>query len=294
MQWVLTEWKAVDPKATVFDGSSREMVRIDIPSQAHGMQELTFNPHAKKGDEDYGLLYIGFGDGGLTEQRASYFSDSRGARVYSSILRIDPKGTNSPTGKYGIPQSNPFAGVPDKAGEVYAYGFRNPNRIFWDSEGNMFATDIGQHSIEELNKIEAGQFYGWPIREGRFIINPYGNFRDVFDLQPGDENLGITYPEIQIDHDEMAAIFAGYEIPYGQLEGKFIFGDILSGRLLFADLQDLGNMKVQSLKVVFEGKEMTLRELVQNDRVDLKFGKDSANNIYIMSKTNGKIYKIIN
>lgn len=293
MQWVLTEWKAVDPKAAVFDGSSREMVRIDIPSQAHGMQELTFNPHSKKGDEDYGLLYIGFGDGGLTEQRASHVSDSRGAKVYSSILRIDPKGNNSPNGKYGIPESNPFAGVSGKAGEVYAYGFRNPNRIFWDSERNMFASDIGQHSLEELNKIEPGKFYGWPIREGRFIINPYGNFRDVFNLQPGDENLGITYPEIQIDHDEIAAIFAGYEMPYGQLKGKFIFGDILSGRLLYTDLKDLGKMKVQSWKVIFEGKEMTLRELVQNDRVDLKFGKDAQNNIYIMSKTEGKIYKIL-
>src|SRR5690606_3443857 len=111
--------------------------------------------------------------------------------IYSSILRIDPEGTDSPNGKYGIPASNPFVGVEGKAGEVYAYGFRNPNRILWDSEGNMFATDIGQHSVEELNRIEKGKFYGWPIREGRFIINPYGNFRDVFALQPGDENLGI-------------------------------------------------------------------------------------------------------
>src|SRR5690606_28583002 len=65
MQWVLTAWEAKDPTAGVFDGISKELVRIDIPSQAHGMQELTFNPHAKKGDEDYGLLYLGFGDGGL-------------------------------------------------------------------------------------------------------------------------------------------------------------------------------------------------------------------------------------
>ena len=292
MQWILTEWKATSPNAALFEGNSREMVRIDIPSQAHGMQELTFNPHAEKGDEDYGLLYIGFGDGGLTEQRASYFSDSRGGNIYSSILRIDPMGTTSANGKYGIPASNPFASMEGKAGEVYAYGFRNPNRIFWDAAGNMFSTDIGQHSVEELNRIEPGKFYGWPIREGRFIINPQGNFRDIFALQPGDENLGITYPEIQLDHDELAAIFAGYEMPYGELKGKLIFGDVLSGRLFFSDLKELGNMTVQSWKVIFEGKEMTLRELVNNDRVDLKFGRDAQNNIYIMSKTVGKIYKI--
>ena len=293
MQWIVTEWKAEDPTAAVFKGTDRELLRIDIPTQAHGMQELTFNPHAKKGDEDYGLLYIGFGDGGLTEQRAAYFSDSRGALVYSSILRIDPQGNNSPNGKYGIPPGNPFAEEEGKAGEVYAYGFRNPNRVFWDADGNMFATDIGQHSVEEFNRIEPGKFYGWPIREGRFIINPYGKFNEIFALNEDDGNFGVTYPEVQLDHDELAAIFAGYEMPYGELKGKFIFGDILSGRLFFTDLKDLGKMNVQSWGVVFEGKEMTLLELVQNDRVDLKFGQDADNNIYIMSKTEGKIYKIL-
>lgn len=292
MQWILTEWKAEDPNAVKFKGENREILRVDIPSQAHGMQEITFKPHAKKGDEDYGLLYIGFGDGGLTEQGFAHLSDTKGREIYSSILRIDPLGNNSPNGNYGIPATNPFAGNPEKAGEVYAYGFRNPNRIFWDNDGDMFATDIGQHSIEELNRIEKGKFYGWPIREGRFIINPYGKFNEIFELQENDERFGVTYPVIQLDHDELAAIFAGYIMPYGPLEGKFIFGDILSGRLFFADLDDL-NSGVKSWGVIFEGKEISLLELCGGKRVDLKFGQDAEENIYIMSKTEGKIYKIM-
>lgn len=292
MQWILTEWKAEDPNAVKFKGENREILRVDIPSQAHGMQEITFNPHAKKGDVDYGLLYIGFGDGGLTEQGFAHLSDTKGSDIYSSILRIDPLGNDSPNGNYGIPASNPFAGDSGKAGEVYAYGFRNPNRIFWDNNGNMFATDIGQHSIEELNRIEKGKFYGWPIREGRFIINPYGKFNEIFELQENDEKFGVTYPVIQLDHDELAAIFAGYIMPYGPLKGKFIFGDILSGRLFFADLDDL-NSGVKSWGVIFEGKEISLLELCGGKRVDLKFGQDAEENIYIMSKTEGKIYKVM-
>ncbi|WP_111320825.1 PQQ-dependent sugar dehydrogenase [Algoriphagus chordae] len=292
MQWIVTEWKADDPKAAVFAGSNRELVRIDIPSQAHGMQELAFNPSAKSGDEDYGLLFIGFGDGGLTEKRAAYLSDNKGTKVYSSILRIDPKGNNSPNGKYGIPPTNPYATVAGKAGEVYAYGFRNPNRIFWDNKGNMFATDIGQHSVEELNKIEKGKFYGWPIREGRFIMNPFGKFREIFPLQEDDEKFGVTYPIIQLDHDELAAIFAGYIMPSGPLQGKFIFGDILSGRLFFADLDDLENSGVQTWGVIYEGKEISLLELCGGKRVDLKFGQDASGQVYIMSKTEGKIFKL--
>ncbi|UZD21664.1 PQQ-dependent sugar dehydrogenase [Algoriphagus halophytocola] len=292
MQWVLTEWQAEDPAAASFKGSSRELLRIDIPSQAHGMQELTFNPNSKPGDEDYGLLFIGFGDGGLAEQRAAYVSDSKGTRIYSSILRIDPLGNDSPNGQYGIPKSNPFAGEAGKAGEVYANGFRNPNRVFWDKKGNMYATDIGQHSVEEINKIEKGNFYGWPIREGRFIINPYGKFNEIFPLKEDDEKYGVTYPIVQLDHDELAAIFAGYVMPYGPLEGKLIFGDILSGRLFFTDLDDPEAAGVQSWGVLYEGQEISLLELCGGKRVDLKFGQDADGQVYIMSKTEGKIYRI--
>ncbi|WP_026950861.1 PQQ-dependent sugar dehydrogenase [Algoriphagus mannitolivorans] len=291
MQWVLTEWKATNPAAKTFEGIGRELLRVDNPSQAHGMQELTFNPNAKKGDEDYGLLYIGYGDGASAERGFPNIAHNQARQLYTGILRIDPAGKNSMNGQYGIPPSNPFAKQEGKAGEVYAYGFRNPNRIFWDQEGRMYATDIGQHTIEELNLVQPGKFYGWPIREGTFVINPYGSFRKVFPLPEDDHKLGITYPLIQMEHDELAAIFAGYIMPYGPLKGKFLFGDILSGRLFFADLNQKPSPEVKSLKVIFEGKEMTMEELV-GGRVDLKFGIDAEKRVYIMSKNQGKIYRI--
>lgn len=291
MQWVLTEWKAEDPKAKVFKGTDREILRIDNSSQAHGMQELTFNPNSKKGDADFGLLYIGYGDGGTAEKRFAAISNHQGAGIYSSIIRIDPLGTDGKNGKYGIPKINPFAGVPGKAGEIVAYGFRNPNRIFWDEKGNLFATDIGQHSIEEINKIEPGKFYGWPIREGRFRINPFGSFRALYPLGEDDAKAGVTYPLIQLEHDETVAVIGGYFIPSGKLQGRFVFGDIPSGRLFFADLSQ-PNPEVQTWGVIFEGKEISMKALVNNDRVDLKFGIDGKGNVFIMSKAEGKIYKL--
>jgi len=293
MQWVLTEWKADSPNAKIFKGTNREVLRIDNSSQAHGMQELTFNPNSKKGDPDFGLLYIGYGDGGTAEKRFAHISNHGGAGIYSSILRIDPAGKDGKNGKYGIPKINPFAGVPGKAGEVLAFGFRNPNRIFWDENGNLFATDIGQHSIEEINMIEPGKFYGWPIREGRFMINPFGSFRSLYPLPKDDDKLGVTYPLIQLEHDETVAVIGGYFLPEGKLKGNFVFGDIPTGRLFFADLNQKPSPEVKSLKVIFEGKETTMEELV-GGRVDLKFGIDAEKQVYIMSKNQGKIYKIIN
>lgn len=292
MQWVLTEWKTRDPKGKNFEGKDREIFRIDNASQAHGMQELTFNPQSKKGDSDYGLLYIGYGDGGTAEKRFAGISNHKGAGIYSSILRIDPAGKNGKNGKYGIPKINPFAGVPGKAGEIVAYGFRNPNRIFWDEKGNLHATDIGQHSIEEINRIEPGKFYGWPIREGTFGINPFGSFRSLYPLPLDDKKYGVTYPLIQLEHDETVAVIGGYTMPNGPLKGKFIFGDIPSGRLFFADLNESSSPIVKTWGVTFEGKEVSMQTLVNHDRVDLKFGIDAENSVYIMSKTEGKVYKI--
>lgn len=293
MQWVLTEWKADDPKARVFKGSSREILRVNNSSQAHGMQELTFNPQAKKGaSADYGLLYIGYGDGGTAEKGFPEISNHGGKGMYSSIWRIDPLGKTGRNGQYGIPTSNPFFGKKDFAEEVYAYGFRNPNRVLWDEKGQIHATDIGQHSIEEINRIEPGKFYGWPIREGTFVINPYGSFRSLYPLPEDDAKFGISYPIVQLEHDETVAIIGGYTVADGPLKGKFVFGDVPSGRLFFADLAE-ENAVTQTWGIRYQGKEMSLQELVGQDRVDLKFGRDAANGLYVMSKTNGVVYRLV-
>lgn len=293
MQWVLTEWKTDNPETPTFQGEGREFMRINVVTQIHGVQELAFNPTSKPGSEDYGLLYIALGDGGAAESGFAFIPDHHGSKVWSSIMRIDPAGTDSKNGKYGIPASNPFARQAGKAGEVYAYGFRNPNRVFWDEKGKMLATEIGHHNVEELNLIEAGKFYGWPIREGTFIINPYGNMSDLFEIGDQDDKLDVVHPLIQIDHDEISAIIGGYFLTDGQLEGKWLFGDIPSGRLLFADLSDLNNIPpVQSWGIIYQGKEMSLQELCGSKRVDLKFGQDKTGQVYLMTKADGKIYKI--
>lgn len=293
MEWVITEWKTDNPEAPVFSGTNKELMRIDVVTQIHGVQELAFNPNAKPGDEDYGLLYIGVGDGGAAESGFAFLSDHQGSKIWSSILRIDPSGNNSKNGKYGIPSTNPFAGKPGKLGEVYAYGFRNPNRVFWDPNGRLMASEIGHHNIEELNLIEPGHFYGWPIREGTFVIDPYGNMDNLYPLPADDASIGANYPLIQFDHDEGNAIIAGYFPNSGPFEGKFLFGDVPSGKVFISDLNDQ-RPAIQELGITFQGKETNLREVCGNGRVDLKFGQDCTGQVYILTKADGKIYKIIN
>src|SRR5947207_6893953 len=107
LQWVLTEWKT-EHATFPFSGKRREIFRIDMPTAIHGMQEIAFNRLAKPGDEDYGLLYIGIGDGGSAEIGHALVSEIP-THVWGSIIRIDPSGNNSKNGKYGIRRNNPFS-----------------------------------------------------------------------------------------------------------------------------------------------------------------------------------------
>ena len=190
LQWVLSEWKTENPNAFPFSGKSRELFRINMVGSFHGVQEITFNPLAKPGDEDYGLLYIGIGDGASVEFGYPFLAHSP-EKIWGSIIRIDPAGKNSANGQYGIPQNNPFAKSknPNTVREIYANGFRNPHRLTWTKKGQMLASNIGHHNIEALYMILPGHDYGWPIREGTFVINADENMNNIFTLPADDSSL---------------------------------------------------------------------------------------------------------
>jgi len=280
---------------------SRELLRINMVTGIHGVQEITFNPAAKRGDKDYGLLYVGVGDGGCVENGYEFLAHST-QKVWGSILRIDPAGKNSRNGQYGIPADNPFANSQqsETVKEIYAYGFRNPHRITWTKSGKMLACNIGQANSEALYLIMPGHDYGWPLREGTFAtLEMHDNLGKVGPLPPNDSINKITYPVAQYDHDEGLAISGGFEyvgnaIP--ELKGKYLFGDIPSGKLFFVNIDDLQQGKQAPIKewqVKVDGRIRTLKDMCGNDRVDLHFGRDAENELYILTKPDGKVYKLV-
>jgi len=302
MQWVLTEWKTKDPASDTFKGQSRELLRVNMVTGIHGVQEITFNPVSKPGDKDYGLLYIGVGDGGSVENGYEFLVQSI-ERVWGTVLRIDPLGKNSANGHYGIPPGNPFVKNQNRkaVAEIYAYGFRNPHRITWTRSGDMLVSNIGQGNIESLNLVKPGHNYGWPIREGSFVSSDVNeNLGSVYPLPSNDSIYNITYPVVQYDHDEGLAISGGFEYwgsSLSQLKGKFLFGDIPSGRLFYIDIADIKpgtQAPIREWKILINGLPKTLKEVCGNDRVDLHFGRDIRGELYILTKADGKIYKLTN
>jgi len=297
---ILVEWKTQDPAAPSFSGKFRELLRVRFPMHIHTMQDIAFNPLAKPDDEDYGLLYIGIGEGGsmLLQQ---YGNIHRLDSLLGTVARIDPLGSNSANGQYGIPDSNPWAGDGDEStlGEIWAYGFRNPHRFSWDTggSGKFLITEIGESSIEEVNLGEAGRNYGWPHREGTFEFQLDPNKFNLLTLPEGDE--GFTYPVAQFDHSDGDAINGGYVYrgkKHPLLQGKYLFGDITRGTVFYCDeaeleIGSLAEIKKMQLKV--NGKETTMIELVGSGRVDLRIGIDNAEELYLMEKFGGRVYKIV-
>lgn len=300
LQWVVTEWKTKDPKGFPFKGEGRELFRVDMVTQIHGVQELVFNPLSKPGNPDYGLLYIGVGDGGSAENHYPFLCNST-ETIWGTVLRIDPKGKNSKNGKYGIPSDNPFVktGNANTVKEIYAHGFRNPHRITWSKKGEMFVSNIGHHNIESLYLVKAGDNCGWPVREGTFVIDPGQNMFNIYPLPIDDAALKVTYPVAEYDHDEGNAITGGFEytgknIP--ELQGKFVFGDIVRGRLFYIDMKDVkaGSQSViNEWQVNYGGAHKTLSELCGATKVDERFGRDRHGELYLTTKPDGKIYRLV-
>ena len=299
LQCVVTEWKTTTPGAATFSGTSRELFRVNMVTSKHAIQDVAFNPLAKTGNYDYGLLYICIGDGACVEEGYPFLAHSKD-KVWGSILRINPAGNNSANKKYGIPEKNPFAknNNPKVLGEIYAYGLRNPHRISWTKSGNILVCNIGQANIESVNLILPGSDYGWPIREGTFSLNPYGDLNKVYSLPANDSIYKITYPIAEYDHGEGIAISGGYEywgttVP--ELRGKYLFGDIPSGRLFYINMADIKLGKqapIKEWKISINNIPTRLLKVCGSVRVDLHFGRDAKGELYILTKADGKVYQL--
>jgi mono/diheme cytochrome c family protein len=316
---VLTEWQATDPSANVFSGSSRELIRVAAPKPYHPLGEIAFRPGAQPSDVDYGLLYLAGGDYG-TGTTGQPEQLQRLDTPLGTVMRIDPLGgpfeRNGTSFPYGIPPTNPYAndGDPGTLGEIYAHGFRNAHRISWDTAtGTAFVSDIGQGNIEEVNILAAGANYGWPLREGTFALDVDVDRETVFPLPSNDAAFGFHYPAAQYDHEEGRAIAGGFvyrgtAIP--ALQGRFVFGDIVTGRMLYADIADLlaaedgdpaTTAPLFELNLIHEDQRTTLLQIIREalgdntvSRTDLRFGVDQAGEIYITTKQDGFIRKLVN
>ena len=300
---VIREWRSADPPADVFHGTSREVLRVGQRGEMHGFGDVAFNPTANENSADYGLLYVGVGDGADT-----LVGQNLGVPL-AAILRIDPLGGRNEGRSYGIPTDNPFVDTPGAAAEIWAYGLRHPQRFSWDSDGRLFIADIGDRQIEEVNLGVAGGNYGWRLREGTFATKwgSHGTKSSRVYERPPTDGKAFVYPVAQYDRDEGFAIAGGFVyrgkgIP--ELRGKYVFTDIVRGRVFLFDAENLQQgrlVEIEELRLMFDGEERDVADVAgfvatrhyRPLRVDLRLGIDGDGELYLLTKGDGRIRKLV-
>jgi glucose/arabinose dehydrogenase len=309
-QNVVIEWRVPNPAdLDSLPTSPRVLLRIDQPQFNHNAGALNFGPD--------GLLYIATGDGGGADDvdgqpfpsptsppmvgHGLIGNGQNPTTILGKILRIEPDpssetGTLSANEQYRIPPGNPFFGRPGYVTEIFAYGFRNPFRFSFDSAtGALFAADVGQNDIEEVDVVLAGGNYGWNIKEGSFCFDPNGNDPGFVTDNPACGPLGLIEPIAEYDHDEGIAIVGGFVYRGAELEelrGHYVFGDYSrtfppeppAGRLFVLDTED----EVRAEHA--EAGEIAELRLVGQDELGLfllGFGQDTSGELYVLANATG-------
>jgi glucose/arabinose dehydrogenase len=180
-----------------------------------------------------GMLFVGFGDGGGSDDPLNYGQDR--SNWFGSILRVDPS-VESP---YGVPEVNPFFGSSEIKEEILVWGLRNPWRYSIDKDtGDLWIGDVGQDHMEEVTWIpyedlNEGNNLGWPNFEGS-----RQNRTESLD----DHRL----PNITYDHSDGRCsvtggiVYNGADAP--EFAGVYIFSDWCDGRIRLASISQDGDV----------------------------------------------------
>jgi len=144
--------------------SASRVILDSIPDLAgnHNAGCLRFGPD--------GRLYVALGDD-ANHCDAGDSTTMRGQILRLDVDRLPIYGGPAVPRALITPPDNPFVDSPDtNARLVFAYGLRNPFRFHIDPvAGSLFVADVGDSDFEELSEVSAGDFLGWPWREGNLL-----------------------------------------------------------------------------------------------------------------------------
>jgi glucose/arabinose dehydrogenase len=178
--------------------SVRTLVALDDPAPNHNGGGIAFGPDGK--------LWYGMGDGGGSNDQ--FNNAQKTTDLFGDMLRLDPASNARP--------------------EVVVTGLRNPWRFSFDrATGDLWIGDVGQNTLEEIDKLPAGKIgganMGWPAFEGtrrlrRDVAAPPGAIPPVFE-----------YGRSQGQSVVGGYVYRGKAIP--DLVGAYLFADTYRARL---------------------------------------------------------------
>ncbi len=208
-----------------------------------------------------GSLVVGMGDGNQERTDAQRLGTHLG-----KLLRITTEG--------GVPADNPYVGQAGARAEVYSLGHRNPQGLV-QVGGQLWAHEHGARGGDELNRIEPGANYGWPLTTGGVDytwarITPYrtlpGITPPVLEWTPSIAPAGLTYYD--------GALFPAWR-----------------GSLFVAALKERSVRRVPLQGGLPGAQEMLFQELGERIR-HVRAGPDGA--LYLLTDSaNGRVLRVL-
>ncbi|MEW6125858.1 MAG: PQQ-dependent sugar dehydrogenase [Acidobacteriota bacterium] len=254
---VIAEYQASAADANVADLTEKVILTVAQPAANHNGGMIEFGPD--------GYLYIAMGDGGSANDpnnRAQSIDDLLG-----KILRIDIDQRTLQT-EYASPGDNPFFGALPGRDEIWAYGLRNPWRFSFDRlTGQLYAGDVGQGAIEEVDIIAKNGNYGWRVFEGTRCTG----------LGPAScMTSGFIPPIFEYTHTGGRCSVTGGYVYRGMQStlplGSYVYADFCSGE-------------------IFQWVNNQQELLLDTGLLISSFGEDEAGEIYVVALS-GAIYRI--
>lgn len=178
-------------------------------------------------------LVVSIGDGFDYREDAQALGNHMG-----KLIRLNMDGS--------VPEDNPFVGQPDTRPEIYSYGHRNPQGLHYDAEtGRLYESEHGPYGGDEVNIIEPGKNYGWPMAtEGVNYpgtnISPHQNLEGV-EAPVNHWTPSIAPSDITIYRGDAFPAFRG-DLLVSSLVGKGVFrvdledGQVVGEQRLFHEL----------------------------------------------------------
>lgn len=263
---VLARYRRSPTDPTSVEVDSRQLVlEIPKPTLGHNGGGLAFGPD--------GYLYVSVGDGSRGGDAYEQAQDR--TTFLGTVLRIDVDGSTG-NSNYAIPPSNPYVGNDQGfREEIFAYGFRNPWRMTIDPKtGDVWLGDVGEHGWEEINVVEKGENYGWPIKEGPNCFEAETCSESELTDPIHAYRYGSSYGRCVTG----GYVYRGSDIP--SLQGKYVFGDWATERMWVLTYE--------------EGEDTTVTEVSIPNEISKhypSFAVDDEGELYFLSLFHKIIYK---
>ncbi len=211
-----------------------------------------------------GLLYVTLGERSDLEIRPQ--AQQMGSHM-GKTLRITPDGQPAP--------NNPFAKQAGALPEIWTVGQRNVQSMAFDAQGQLWTVDMGPQGGDELNRIEGGKNYGWPL------------------VTFGEEYSGEPVPNAVTTKAGFVDPVYYWDPVIAPSGAEFYSGDAFPawrGNLFVGALKDKELVRLQIENGRVKGEERLLSDRKQRIR-DVRQGPDGA--LYIVTdEADGELWKL--